>query len=109
MRCNVNSCSNKPSYCPNFLHVHIRDDSRIRVTIGGAIWPEIYGVNNLGGIRALATFFMVLSTAIAPVSMGYLIDAGVTMELIALGCFIYMTFSSIAAWFGVRIKNNSHT
>tara|TARA_Y100000588_G_scaffold394004_1_gene512310 strand:+ start:2068 stop:2910 length:843 start_codon:yes stop_codon:yes gene_type:complete len=81
----------------------------IRVTIGGAIWPEIYGVNNLGGIRALATFFMVLSTAIAPVSMGYLIDAGVTMELIALGCFIYMTFSSIAAWFGVRIKNNSHT
>ncbi len=80
----------------------------IRVTIGGAIWPEIYGVNNLGGIRALATFFMVLSTAIAPVSMGYLIDAGITMEMIALGCFIYMTFSSIAAWFGVRIKSNTH-
>ena len=77
----------------------------IRVTIGGAIWPEIYGVNNLGGIRALATFFMVLSTAIAPVSMGYLIDAGVSMEIIALGCFVYMSISSIAAWYGMRIKN----
>ena len=81
----------------------------IRVTIGGAIWPEIYGVTNLGGIRALATFFMVLSTAIAPVSMGYLIDAGVTMELIALGCFVYMILSSIAAWFGVRIRKSTQT
>ena len=74
----------------------------LRVTIGGAIWAEIYGVAHLGGIRALATAFMVLSTALAPVTMGWWIDWGVTMESIALGCIVYAALSSLLSWFALR-------
>ena len=42
----------------------------VRITIGGAIWAEIYGVENLGAIRSLATSFLVVSTALSPVVMG---------------------------------------
>ena len=74
----------------------------LRVTIGGAIWAEIYGVAHLGGIRALATAFMVFSTALAPVTMGWWIDWGVTMESIALGCIVYAVLSSLLSWFALR-------
>jgi MFS family permease len=74
----------------------------LRVTIGGAIWAEIYGVAHLGGIRALATAFMVFSTALAPVTMGWWIDWGVTMESIALGCIVYAALSSLLSWFALR-------
>ncbi len=74
----------------------------LRVTIGGTIWAEIYGVAHLGGIRALATAFMVFSTALAPVTMGWWIEWGVTMESIALGCAVYIVLSSLLAWFALR-------
>lgn len=55
-----------------------------------AIWAEVYGVRHLGAIRALATALMVFGSAGGPVVMGWLIDAGVTMEAIALGCAVYL-------------------
>ena len=61
----------------------------VRITIGGAIWAEIYGVENLGAIRSLATSFMVVSTALSPVVFGWLIDYGVSVESIALMCLAY--------------------
>ena len=76
----------------------------LRVTIGGAIWAEIYGAAHLGGIRALATAFMVFSTALAPVTMGWWIDWGVMMESIALGCIVYAVLSSLLAWFALRFR-----
>jgi MFS family permease len=78
----------------------------LRVTIGGALWAEIYGVAHLGGIRALATAFMVFSTALAPVTMGWWIDMGVTMETIALGCSVYAVLSSLLAWFALRFRHD---
>ncbi len=78
----------------------------LRVTIGGAIWAEIYGVAHLGGIRALATAFMVFSTALAPVTMGWWIDLGVTMESIALGCVGFVILSSLLAWFALRFRHD---
>jgi predicted MFS family arabinose efflux permease len=78
----------------------------LRVTIGGAIWAEIYGVAHLGGIRALSTSFMVLATALAPVTMGWWIDMGVTMESIALGCIVFVVLSSLLAWFAIRFGDD---
>ncbi|SON55350.1 phosphoglycerate transporter family protein [Hartmannibacter diazotrophicus] len=46
-------------------------------TLLGALWPEVYGVANLGGIRAIVVAAMVLSTAIGPGLTGALIDLGV--------------------------------
>lgn len=45
-------------------------------TAGGALWAERYGTRHLGAIRAVAQAAMVLSTAIAPVALGFLLDSG---------------------------------
>ncbi len=45
-------------------------------TLLGALWPEVYGTANLGGIRGIIVAAMVLSTAIGPGFTGALIDMG---------------------------------
>ncbi|MBR0551520.1 MFS transporter [Stakelama marina] len=45
----------------------------------GALWPEVYGLANLGGIRAITVSAMVLSTAIGPGITGAFIDMGVPL------------------------------
>ncbi len=42
----------------------------------GALWPEVYGVRNLGSVRAIAVAASVAATAIGPGLTGYLIDTG---------------------------------
>lgn len=50
-------------------------------TLFGALWPEIYGVRNLGGIRAIIVSAMVFATALGPGLTGYLIDLGVELPI----------------------------
>ena len=60
----------------------------------GAIWAEIYGIAHLGAIKALGAALMVLSTALSPPIMGLALDAGITMEQIALVCIAFILFSA---------------
>jgi MFS family permease len=48
-------------------------------TLLGALWPEVYGVANLGGIRAIIVSAMVISTALGPGLSGALIDRGISL------------------------------
>jgi hypothetical protein len=48
-------------------------------TLLGALWPEVYGLANLGGIRAVIVSALVLVTALGPGLTGALIDAGVPL------------------------------
>lgn len=48
-------------------------------TMFGALWPEIYGVRNLGAIRAVVVSAMVFATALGPGITGALIDRGVDL------------------------------
>lgn len=48
-------------------------------TLLGALWPEVYGLANLGGIRAIIVAAMVLSTALGPGLTGAIIDMGVAL------------------------------
>ena len=66
-----------------FYMVLIGISSGTVAVVHSAILAEIYGVRHLGAIKALATALMVFSSAGGPVLMGWLIDAGVTMEDIA--------------------------
>lgn len=45
----------------------------------GALWPEVYGVRNLGSVRAIAVAAAVAASAIGPGLTGYLIDFGITL------------------------------
>lgn len=44
----------------------------------GALWPELYGTRHLGAIKALATAFMVVGSAIGPGVTGLVIDLGIS-------------------------------
>ena len=73
--------------------------------LGSATWAEIYGVKHIGSIKALTTALMVFSTAFGTALFGLLIDAGYSIETIALISFVYISFSIILL-FLVRNKLN---
>lgn len=60
-----------------------------------AVWAELYGVKNLGAIRALAQAAMVFSSGVAPAAMGIAMDAGVSIEDISLACGAYCVVASV--------------
>jgi len=49
-----------------------------------AAWAETFGVRHLGAIRSLTSALAVLSTALAPVLVGWLLDRGTAVPDIAL-------------------------
>jgi predicted MFS family arabinose efflux permease len=49
-----------------------------------AMWAEIYGVAHLGAIKSLMAALGVFGTALGPVSMGILMDKGLSMEQVCL-------------------------
>ncbi len=82
-------------------------------TVTGALWAELYGVDHLGAIRALVAALMVFASAGSPVSMGWLIDAGVSMEAIAMMCIGYLAVAialgRVALARGASVRGSSPT
>ena len=59
------------------------------------IWSEIYGVEKLGAVRGLHGTFGVVSTAISPPLLGYIIDQGASLQsfVFTLVGFIIVSYS----------------
>ncbi|MXP28271.1 MFS transporter [Porphyrobacter algicida] len=73
----------------------------------GALWPEVYGLANLGGIRAITVSAMVLSTALGPGITGSLIDWGVPLPTQMLWMAGWCVVASLALGFAankVRVR-----
>lgn len=51
----------------------------ISSTLFGSLWPEIYGLANLGAVRSVTVSAMVLATAAGPGLTGTLIDRGMAL------------------------------
>jgi MFS family permease len=65
--------------------------------ISNSLWAEMYGVNNLGSIKALLTFFGVLASASSPFLYGILLDqTNSTNVLVYLSLTLILIFSMIA-------------
>ena len=73
--------------------------------LGSSTWAEIYGVKNIGSIKALTTALMVFATAFGTALFGFLIDIGFSIEKIATVSATYI-FVSIILLFLVRKKLN---
>jgi len=71
-------------------------------TISGAMWAETYGVTHLGGIRALISAIQVFGTAVSPVGMGWMLDAGIGMDAIAAMCVAYIAAAMILTFIRMR-------
>lgn len=64
-------------------------------TVKTSLIAEIYGTERMGAIRSIFTMFMVISTALGPLIVGLLIDAGVSFENIIFGIFVAMSITII--------------
>jgi MFS family permease len=71
-------------------------------TISSPFFAEKYGTLHLGAIKSVTTAAMVFSSAISPVLMGWLIDAGVGMDSQALGGVIWVLAAAGMAWTAQR-------
>ncbi|MDD9909758.1 MAG: MFS transporter [Ahrensia sp.] len=67
----------------------------ITTTLFGALWPELYGTQNLGSIRSITIAIMVFLTAAGPGVTGLFIDLGVTFnrQLIVMGLYCLSTIA----------------
>ena len=78
------------------------------VTIGlaftsvSAMWAEMYGVRNIGAIKGVVSAALVFASALGPLFMGVLIDAGVGMEVICLIFAAYAVASTGLIWAALR-------
>jgi len=65
--------------------------------ISNSLWAEMYGVKNLGSIKALLTFFGVLASASSPFLYGILLDQTNSINvLVYLSLTLILIFSMIA-------------
>jgi len=64
-----------------------------RVTMGGSLWPELYGTKHLGSIRALTYSVLVFSTAAGPVIAGLMLDKGWGYDSLLWASLIYVVLS----------------
>jgi len=65
--------------------------------MAGVFWPEFYGTQHLGSIRAVASSLMVFGSAIGPGVTGYLIDFGIIFEDQMIGITIISLASAALA------------
>jgi MFS family permease len=65
-------------------------------TLSGALWPEVYGLANLGGIRAITVSGGVLASALGPGITGALIDLGVPLPTQMLWLALWCLLASVA-------------
>ena len=71
-------------------------------TVKTSLLAEIYGTEKMGAIRSIFTMFMVISTALGPLLVGYLIDGGMDFSTIILILFAAMILVVLNSQ---RIKN----
>jgi sugar phosphate permease len=67
-----------------------------------SMWAELYGIENIGAIRALGAVVMVISTALSPGMMGVALDWGVGIETILYLCAGYCVGAALLALLAVR-------
>jgi MFS family permease len=70
-------------------------NSGMLVTCTSALWAELYGTTHLGAIRSMVTALAVFSSALGPILLGSLIDAGYSIEAICLSFAAYTTLGGI--------------
>ncbi len=76
--------------------------SGIVFTAVTALWAEIYGVRHLGAIRSLVVSLSVLSSALGPLAMGAMMDAGVSVETICGIFALYCVAATGLQMLGLR-------
>lgn len=75
-------------------------------TVKTSIIAEVYGTEKMGAIRSVFTMFMVISTALGPLFVGALIDAGMDFKYIILLLFGFLAAVSLNCLRISRVKTH---
>src|SRR3546814_9451230 len=67
--------------------------SGLNNVLATALIAEIYGTAKIGQVRSLFSMFGIMSTAIAPLTLGILLDRGVRFEQLAFSCALFLTLA----------------
>lgn len=75
----------------------------------GALWPEVYGIQNLGSVRAIAVAASVAATALGPGLTGYLIDQGTSLptQMLVMSGWCVLASLVLAATVPTILKRNA--
>lgn len=65
------------------------------LSLYGSLWPELYGLRNLGAIRAVILSMLVFASAAGPGLGGLLIDADVSYPALIVGLGVYCVVISM--------------
>ena len=67
-----------------------------------ALWAEVYGLDHLGAIRAMIASLSVFATAVGPIFMGAMMDAGLSIGTICASFAAYCVFATLLMLLGLR-------
>ena len=73
-------------------------------TISAPFFAERYGSKNLGAIKSLGTFMMVMMSALSPAILGWSIDRGISMDSLAIAGAVYVAITSTMAFTAYRLS-----
>lgn len=72
--------------------------------VSNSLWAELYGVKNLGSIKALLTFFGVLASAFSPFLFGIILDQSNSINILIYLSLILIIIFSVMAYLGQKFK-----
>ncbi len=86
-----------PAYSLFIVMVLLGVSYGISSTLFGALWPEVYGVANLGAIRSVTVSAAVFATAAGPGLTGTLIDKGMGLpsQMLYLGVYCLLATGAV--------------
>ena len=76
-------------------------------TVTTPFWSEMYGSKHLGAIKSLGASAMVFCTALSPILLGWYIDRGTSMDVLAMTSAVYIFATSSLAFYACRVKLKS--
>lgn len=65
--------------------------------VSNVLWAELYGTKHLGAVKSLIMSTSIFAAALAPAVMGWLLDSGWTMRLIAVASLGYILLAVLLA------------
>jgi len=74
------------------------------MTVGNALFAELYGTRNLGSIRGVVSFSIIFSTALAPLVMGHFLDSAVSLGQILSGMISFCVLGVFMTWWALRVR-----
>ena len=64
-------------------------------SLSGTFWPEYFGTKYLGDVRAIATSFMVIASALGPFLSGLMLDNQINLNTQFIMMSFVMSLSAI--------------